>query len=117
EISQSQFSVDQYYFQEGQKLPLETVKAWLGRKSDSNPKGLNPAAGDSEEEQLANPIIFQQVAEYDFIDKDSQKLGGISLGIALNKVYYVGDQSTEIDQETMIQKGKETASELIKQIR
>lgn len=118
DLSQSPFSVDQYYFQEGQELTTETLKRWLGRKSADNPKGLNPKAdGDSDDQQLASPIIFQQLEEYDFIDKNTQKLAGMSIGIALNKVYYVGNKSVEIDDEKLVETGKEVAEKVIKRIR
>ncbi len=117
-ISQEAFSVDQYYFREGQKISYETLQKWLSRKSATIAEGLNPEiSADTEDQQKANPIIFQQLEEYDFINKDSQKLAGVSLGIALNKVYYTTNSSVEIDEQTMQAKGKEVAAEIIARVR
>lgn len=48
-ISKSVFPPDQYYLQEGQLIDSETLTAWLGRESEDNPEGLNPALAEGEE--------------------------------------------------------------------
>lgn len=109
-LSHDSFSADKYYFQEGQKIPLEDLKNWLGRKNAGNEAGLNP-------EDENSPIIFQQLLEHDFINRETQQLDGISLGIALNKVYYTSDGATEIDQATMESEGKRIANEILARTR
>lgn len=117
-VSQDSFSVNNYYYREGQLITAETLKKWLGRKSSENPEGLNPQiSSQTEEQEKANPIIFQQVEEADFINKDTQKLEGITLGIALNKIYYTTESATAIDEATMIEKGKEAANQLLAKVR
>lgn len=42
-IAREVFPTDQYYLQEGQLIDGETLKSWVGRESEDNPEGLNPA--------------------------------------------------------------------------
>lgn len=109
-LSKEHFSVDRFYFQEGQKISEKHLKQWLGRKSDSNPNGLNP-------ENEAEPIILQQILEQDFIDVENHKLEGMSIGLALNKVYYTQDDSVEIPEEKVESEGKRIADELLAKLR
>lgn len=109
-LSKDQFSVDDYYFQEGQMIPEDTLRKWLGRKSASNPSGLNP-------EDQNEPIILQQILEQDFINLETQKLSGVSIGLALNSVYYTQDGSVDIPQEQLESEGKRLANELLKNLR
>lgn len=110
EISKEHFSVNDYYFQEGQQLTREQVLYLIERKSDSNPNGLNPKDENK-------PYIFQQVMEQDFIDKKTDKLAGMSLGIALNSVDYSADPAIEVDDAKVQAAGKEAAEKLIEVVR
>lgn len=109
-LSKERFSVDRFYFQEGQKISEKNLKQWLGRKSASNPNGLNP-------ENEAEPIILQQILEQDFIDMENNKLEGMSIGLALNKVYYTQDGSVDIPEEKVESEGKKMADELLVKLR
>lgn len=47
-ISKAVFPPDQYYLQEGQLINENTLTSWLGRESEDNPEGLNPALQPNE---------------------------------------------------------------------
>lgn len=122
-LSHNQFSTGKYVFQEGQELNQATVTDWLGRYSKSNKEGLNPkkaAKGKSYE-----PIILDQILEQDYLTKNgsSYKLGGISLGLALNSVDYYNKKDGGPEYQTKISRnkqesfGKEAANKVIKRIR
>ncbi len=80
------FETKNYIFQEGQYLDTSTVENWLGRKSKSNPEGLNPAEGKKSD---PNPEYIQQIEEQDYMQEsgNSMKLHGITIGIGINSEY------------------------------
>ncbi|PKH08814.1 MULTISPECIES: CamS family sex pheromone protein [Planomicrobium] len=135
-LSQNQFSPDDYYFQEGQKITDEEVSAWLRRyHPEDNPTGLN--AEDkrpplSEEELAAgetrdnpSPEILAHIIEQNYLVKtneDTIRLGGVSVGLALNSIYYSeNDQGVSyeetISQEQLESEGKRMADEIVNRLR
>lgn len=110
-LSKQQFSVDEYYFQEGQFLTIETLESWLSRKSEQNPQGLNS-------EDPSDPIIVQQILEQDFIDMKTQKIAGMNLGIALNQVYELEDGTKiELTDAELRTQGEAVADTILKRLR
>lgn len=122
-LSQNQFSPDDYYFQEGQKITDEEVTAWLGRyDAENNPTGLNAAAGG--EGETPPPEILAHIVEQNYLVKtneDTIRLGGVSVGLALNSIYYTdnnGISSEEaISQEQLDSEGKRMANEIVNRLR
>lgn len=110
QLAKQQFSVDSYYFQEGQKLDGLTLKSWLQRKSADNPDGLNP-------EDTGKGQGIQKILEYDFFDVSSEKLAGMVIGIALNKVDYSQDPAVELTQDEMLTQGRQAANSVLTRIR
>src|SRR5699024_6049990 len=86
QVSKRVFSTKNYIFQEGQYLDTSTVENWLGRKSKSNPEGLNPAEGKKSD---PNPEYIQQIEEQDYMQEsgNSMKLHGVTIGIGINSEY------------------------------
>lgn len=119
-ISHDLFSTDKYVFQEGQVLTPRQVNIWLSRYSKHNKQGLN-----YKKSKKYSPIILNQIFEQDFLVKSgsSYKLGGISLGLALNSVDYytkVKDGSeyhVNIKKNQQLAYGKKVAYTLIKRLR
>ena len=109
-LSKKTFSVDTCYFQEGQKIPADTIKSWLKRVSDDNPQGLNPAGSDQ-------PLIFQQLMEQDFIKEDGKTLAGISLGFAFNTVYYGSEKTINISRDEWMANARKTVNAVLTQVR
>lgn len=110
ELSKEQFPTNKFYFQEGQELSRDQVLYLIERKSDDNPKGLNPEDKDK-------PYIFQNVMEQDYLDKKTNKLAGMSLGIALNAVDYSAEPPIEISDEEIQAAGKEAAEKILAEVR
>ena len=102
-LSQNVFNTDEYFFQEGQYLDANTVSNWLYRENqnqDKNPSlwGLNPSNLDESGEQMdpetrakEAPIYLAHIVEQNYLkktDDDKVGLGGVSIGLALNSIYY-----------------------------
>lgn len=119
-ISHDLFSTDKYVFQEGQVLTPRQVNIWLSRYSKHNKQGLN-----YKKSKKYSPIILNQIFEQDFLIKSgsSYKLGGISLGLALNSVdYYTKvkdgpEYHVNIKKNQQLAYGKKVAYTLIKRLR
>ncbi|PNH16849.1 CamS family sex pheromone protein [Lactobacillus iners] len=119
-ISHDLFSTDKYVFQEGQVLTPRQVNIWLSRYSKHNKRGLN-----YKKSKKYSPIILNQIFEQDFLVKSgsSYKLGGISLGLALNSVdYYTKvkdgpEYHVNIKKNQQLAYGKKVAYTLIKRLR
>lgn len=110
ELSKEKFATSKYYFQEGQTLGRDQVLYLVERKSDSNPNGLNPEDKDK-------PYIFQNVMAQDFLDKKTNKLAAMSLGIALNSVDYSAEPPIEISDDEIQAAGKVAAEKILAEVR
>ena len=92
-ISQSKFNTEEYYFQEGQYITADTAKDWLARES-KNENGLNPAVAEGIDPVVRAkeyPLYLAHIIEQDYLTSTGDNkvgLGGISIGLAMNSVYY-----------------------------
>jgi len=138
-ISQNEFSTDDYYFQEGQYLSQSTVENWLARPNqtvDEDPEnqGLNPSSVDEETGEALDPIVRAEIApvylahivEQNYLKKTGENkisLGGISLGLALNSVYYYQREQygefyeRPIEDAELKREGEKIAQEIIERLR
>ncbi|HWK22058.1 MAG TPA: CamS family sex pheromone protein [Ureibacillus sp.] len=137
-LSQNVYDTDNYYFQEGQYLDSETVSNWLARSNQNvdepeEMRGLNPADVDASGNTLdpevkakQAPIFLAHIVEQNYLvktDDNKVKLGGISIGLALNsKYYYQKEQYGDTFEETipvaeLEKNGKEIAKEVISRLR
>lgn len=125
DISKKEFSTKKYALQEGQYLSTATVESWLGRKSKSNPKGLNPKSNGSTTPNGRNPLYLSQITEQDFMTQNNKKLklSGVTIGLAINSVdYYKKEQygatfETDISNATVKAEGKKIANEVLARLR
>jgi len=127
-LSQNEFDTDNYYFQEGQYLAESTVSSWLARSSQTE-DGLNPPTTDTmtpEERATKAPVYLSHIVEQNYLTKTKDnkvKLGGISIGLALNSIYYYqkeqyGEYYEEpISESTLIEQGKKMAAEIVSRLR
>ncbi|PLS09734.1 CamS family sex pheromone protein [Neobacillus cucumis] len=136
-IAQNSFDTDKYYFQEGQQLKAKTIKQWLNRqytaaqlkenkmKADEN-IGLNPVNTSPTGSAPSSPIYLAHILEHDYLTKDDKgnvSLAGITIGLALNSIYYYkikadGDTfEKKIPFTEMENQGKKMAAEVVKRIR
>lgn len=125
-ISQKQFSPDKYLFQEGQYLKSSELKDWLAR-SNQEKGGLNPSdEGLTGEEKAKNaPVYITHIVEQNYLVKEDNKvkLAGVSIGLALNSIYYYrkedfGATYEEVLTQAQIEEnGKRIADEVVSRMR
>ncbi|WP_370629294.1 CamS family sex pheromone protein [Lactobacillus sp. Sy-1] len=119
-ISKKQFSTGKYVFQEGQYVSTDTAENWLGRKTKSNPEGLNPAGKNTKV-----PLYLQQMDEQDFLTQDgnSLKMSGMTIGLGINSVYYYQKQAygatyqMNLSDAEIKAQGKKMANEVLARLR
>lgn len=136
-LSQRTFSADDYLFQEGQMLDTETLGNWLQRKKEETKDkkgnikpnlGLNPLLPGGEmtaELSKTAPMYLSHIVEQNYMvktDDNKIRLGGISIGLAMNSVFYYklgdyGPYEQPIPQATIEEQGKKMAAEIIKRMR
>ncbi|MFF5996471.1 CamS family sex pheromone protein [Lysinibacillus sp. KU-BSD001] len=137
-LSQNEFNTDDYYFQEGQYLSEETVRYWLARENqtmDKGPeyRGLNPSSLDASGNELdavvkaeKAPVYLAHLVEQNYLKKTDENkvtLGGISIGLALNSIYYYQKEQygeyyeQTIDEKQLEKVGKELAQEVVNRLR
>lgn len=138
-LSQQVFDTGNYYFQEGQYLSESTVKNWLARpnqttKEPPNEQGLNPSSIDSKTNGEMDatvkaekaPIYLAHIVEQNYLtktDENKVKLGGISIGLALNSIYYYQKEQygeffeKPIEQAQLEKAGKEIAEQVVTRLR
>ncbi|MGE7953757.1 CamS family sex pheromone protein [Lysinibacillus xylanilyticus] len=127
-LSQNEFDTEDFYFQEGQYLAESTVTEWLARSSQKK-NGLNPPTTDSmpaEERAKKAPIYLSHIVEQNYLtktDDNKVKLGGISIGLSLNSIYYYqkekyGEYYEEpIPEAKLVEQGKKMAAEIVSRLR
>ena len=138
-ISQNHFDTGKYYFQEGQYLDEETLKYWLARPNQTEDKGpeyqgLNPSSIDKKTGEEMDPTVkateapvyLSHIIEQNYLtktDDNKVKLAGISVGLALNSVYYYQKEQygefyeQKISEDELEAEGKKIAQEVINRLR
>ncbi len=127
-LSQNEFDTENYYFQEGQYLTESTVSSWLARSSQTE-DGLNPPTTDTmtpEERATKAPVYLSHIVEQNYLTKTNDnkvKLGGISIGLALNSIYYYQKEQygeyyeKPISEAELVEQGKKMAAEIVSRLR
>jgi protein involved in sex pheromone biosynthesis len=140
-IAQNTFDTEKYLFREGREIKGKTIKLLLNRKytkeqfkdersnnkelKESDNIGLNPVDTGKKGEP-SSPIYLAHILEHDYLiknDKDKVTLGGVTIGLALNSVYYYkktsdGDAFEEnITHAELVREGKKIAAEVVKRMR
>jgi protein involved in sex pheromone biosynthesis len=134
-LSQDAFSTKKYFYQEGQYLTSDIVLNWLKRKEDDGAEpglqGLNPEPSTQQEKNLdeknrKTPRYLSHILEQNYLVKNSNgkvEIGGISIALSLNSVYYYKvpeygwPRETELDQKKVTEYGKKYAQEVVSRIR
>ncbi len=135
--AQSYFNPEEVYFQDGLNLTKPVVRELLAKKKTAdelatelelNPDyvdiGLNPASDEiiSINGVDVNPVYLAYLLEQDYViptdDEAGHSLEGVTIGLALNpyqtwKNELGYDQTIVLDEDTLIEKGKEIAQETI----
>lgn len=124
-ISQKQFATDKYIFQEGQYIKKATAQKWLARASKKNPSGLNPKDNGEKDANKRNPNYLQALEEQDYMTQSGNKLklGGMTIGLAMNKIDYYQKKEygatyqTKIPHEKMVSEGKAMGNKVVSRMR
>lgn len=145
-ISKQVFPTDDYLYQDGQFLDKKTIQAYLEPKltkseldemSDKEKEerkatenlGLNPSVhGETDEEKIAknSPQVLSNILEQNFYDNgdtSGKKLKGMTIGLAMNQVYYYQKEkygetfSVDLDKKNVEKQGQEMAEEMLSRLR
>ena len=138
-ISQNFYDTEKYYFQEGQYLDETTLKYWLARPNQTSDKGpeyqgLNPSSIDEKTGQEMDatvkateaPVYVAHIVEQNYLtktDDNKVKLAGMSIGLALNSVYYYQKEQygeffeQKIPEDKLVAEGKKIAQEVVNRLR
>lgn len=138
-ISQNYFDTEKYYFQEGQYLDADTLKYWLARPNQTTDKGpdyqgLNPSSIDEKTGEEMDPTVkateapvyLAHIVEQNYLtktDDNKVKLAGVSIGLALNSIYYYQKEQygefyeQKIDEKELVAEGKKIAQEVVNRLR
>lgn len=127
-LSQKAFDPGKYFFQEGQYIDKETATSWLARSSQTD-DGLNPATTKSmspTERAKKAPIYLAHIVEQNYLEKAGKnkvKLAGVSIGLALNSIYYYQKEDygatyeEPIPEPVLTKQGEKIAAQIIQRLR
>lgn len=122
-MSTQQFPTEDHFFQEGQYITEEMATSWLGRKSKDNTEGLNPSSEGMSDDEVAEkaPIYLAHIVEQNYLTMtkdDKVRLDGISIGLAMNSVYYARNgEDVKISQKEIEDQGTKMAETIVKRLR
>jgi protein involved in sex pheromone biosynthesis len=147
-ISSDQFPKKDYLYQDGQLLDKSVVQSWIKRKytpqeykdnlanlkkSDATATlindGLNPISSDTvklsaDQQAQKAPIFLNHILEQDYLKKTGNevKVAGVSIGLAMNSIYYYTEEhgyprERDIPQSLMLTQGKEMAQQILTRLR
>lgn len=122
QISKEAFSTNSFVFQEGQYITSTVANDWLGRKSKSNPLGLNPELGTKKK---YNPYYLEEIMEQDFLtgSGSNYRIGGMSIGLAINSIDYYQKKKGGPEYQMTIPRsdqkkyGQQTAEQIVARLR
>jgi len=127
-LSQNAFDPSKYFFQEGQYLDKKTATSWLLRSSQAD-DGLNPATNNKmspTERATKAPIYLAHIVEQNYLEKAGKnkvKLAGVSIGLALNSIYYYQKEDygatyeEPIPEQALTKQGEKIAAQVIQRLR
>ncbi|MEL0538946.1 CamS family sex pheromone protein [Staphylococcus debuckii] len=144
--SKEVFPTDKYLYQDGQYLDKDTINSYLepkytkseidkmsaDDKEDKNANenlGLNPSHnGEKDEKKIAekSPAYLSNILEQDFYgnrDTEGKKIKGMTIGLAMNSVYYYQKEkdgatfSKKLDRAKVEKEGKRMSDEILSRLR
>lgn len=123
-LSTQNFSTDNHFFQEGQYITEDIALSWIRRQSETNPDGLNPEVTEEmTDDEIAEkaPIYLAHIIEQNYhvlTDEKKVRLAGISIGLAMNSVYYPrSGKDVKISDKVLEEQGTLMAEEIVQRLR
>ncbi len=111
QLSTNHFTIDKYYYQEGQYLKEKDLKTLLSKDN------LNDNEKIKIDNNSVKPTVVVGIFEKDFVDADG-KLQGMSLGLVLNPYQEAKKNSyVTIKNSTVIDIGKKASQKLLDYVR
>lgn len=106
EFARDTFPTSDYLFQEGQQVKKEQVTEWIAQEKTGAANGQKKKG------------ILVHVLEHDYLDKKSQQLAGIVLGLSLSPNYQdaTGQDKVYTTQELQA-KGQQLAARIVQSVR
>ncbi|GEP79521.1 CamS family sex pheromone protein [Staphylococcus carnosus] len=144
--SKEVFPTDKYLYQDGQYLDKDTINSYLDpkytkseidkmsgdEKEEKNANenlGLNPSHnGEKDEKKIAekSPAYLSNILVQDFYsnrDTEGKKIKGMTIGLAMNSVYYYQKEkdgetfSKKLDRAKVEKEGKRMSDEILSRLR
>lgn len=107
EFSRDTFPTSQYLFQEGQQIEKSQVREWIAKEREG-------AAADGQRKTG----MLVHVLEHNYLEKETQQLAGIVLGLSLSPVYKDGTGQNKVFTTAELQeRGKQLAAQIVQAVR
>lgn len=106
EFARETFPTSEYLFQEGQQIKAEQVAEWIEQDKAGAANGQRKKG------------VLVHVLEHDYLDKKTQQLAGMVLGLSLSPLYQdaTGQEKQYTPQELQA-KGQQLAASIIQSVR
>lgn len=106
EFARDTFPTSDYFFLEGQQIKKEQVTDWIAQEKTGAANGQR------------NKGTLVHVLEHDYLDKKSQQLAGIVLGLSLSPIYQdaTGQEKMYTTQELQA-KGQQLTAKVVQSVR
>jgi len=106
EFARDTFPTSSFFFQEGQYIKKEQVRAWIAEEK----------AGEQTGQRKSGLLVH--VLEHDYLNKDTQQLAGMALGLSLSPVYKdATGQDKRYTVEELQERGKQLAAKMVQSVR
>ncbi|WP_421617105.1 CamS family sex pheromone protein [Brevibacillus sp. TJ4] len=107
DFSRDTFPTDKYLFREGQQIQKKQVQDWIAQEKE----------GATADGQRKTGMLVH-VLEHNYMEKESQQLAGMVLGLSLSPVYKDGTgQNKVFSREELQDRGKQLAAQIVQSVR
>lgn len=106
EFARDTFPTSSFLFQEGQQIPKEQVRTWIDEEKAGAATGQRKTG------------LLVHVLEHNYLNKETQQLAGMALGLSLSPVYQdaTGQEKRYTVQELQ-ERGQQLAAKMVQSVR
>jgi len=106
EFARDTFPTSSFLFQEGQYIKKDQVRAWITEEKAGEQTGQRKSG------------LLAHVLEHDYLNKETQKLAGMALGLSLSSVYKdATGQEKRYTVAELQERGKQLAAKMVQSVR